>query len=228
MTVMELPTLGAPSTLSGLDLERWRGAVDLGRRAGLGDVEALAALEPPTVGPGEASRPTPGVLDGAGVHMYVDQQGFGEAVGMAPAYLRYLRRAGRIIQPDVSVGRVWGWSISRAIMWGIEYGYLTPECERITTRTGRAVTLAEDALHLETRPHWRRDVVAYLTLNEAGKKLGITPDSVYQARMRDAGPVEAIRIGPLCGWTHAGLAAYNLRRLPHMRVLMDEPGAKGS
>lgn len=215
MIVMDLPTIGAPDGLTPGELERWRGAVDLGRRAAGGDTTALAELEKSEGG---------GVLDDRGVLLYVDQMMFGAMVGTHPTYLRRLRADGRLIQPDVSVGRVWGWGPGRAVMWAIEYGYLTPDCEKITSRTGRAVALSA-GLALEHRPHWRRDVVAYLTQNAAGEFLGITGDSVYQARMREAGPVEAIRIGAICGWSLERLRAYNLKRPPQMRALSKEPGA---
>lgn len=215
MTVMDLPTIGAPDGLTPGELDRWRDAIDLGRRAADGDTTASAELEKPQGG---------GVVDDRGVVVYVDQKMFGAMVGTHATYLRRLRADGRLIQPDVSVGRVWGWKPSRVVMWAIEYGYLTPDCGLVTSRKGRAAALSA-GLDLDHRPHWHRDVVAYLTQNDAGEFLGITGDSVYQARMREAGPTEAIRIGAICGWSLEGLRAYNLKRPPQMRRLSQEPGA---
>lgn len=204
----DVPLLGAPADLTADTRERWARALELGTAAAAGDGAAREELTGPQGG---------AVTDERGVLLYVDQTVFAEVVGTLPPYLRRLRADGRLIEPDVKVGRVWGWGIGRVAMWGIEYGYLAPDLSQVPTRKGRTEMVASGALDLDSRPHWRREVVAYLTQAEAGKVLGITGDSIYQARTRDTGPTEAIRIGALCGWSLEKLRVYNARRPPHRR-----------
>lgn len=160
-------------------------------------------------------------LDERGVPQYITQKAFADLLGTVPSHLRMLAAADRMVEPDVlgegGVRNVPGWSLARAIMFGIETGYLLADGCRNPVRAGRPKFTRAPA-------HWRRQVVVYLTATKAADFLGVCDEAVYQARDRDRFPEPSVMIGSLNYWTPKAIKEHNDDRAPHRRAASEDPG----
>lgn len=125
---------------------------------------------------------------------YLSHVQLADLVGMNKGSLYQLRRLDGgvwVLDPDVMIGDVAGWSHDRAVQWGKDIGRLLPD---------GSVNPAPPRRPDSTRDRWRCHTRRYLSNKECGETLGIGNMSNYFLRRRGSFIPAAVVVGKVQGW----------------------------